>query len=187
MSKESELVFLFTDKTGKPVKTDNEKKMYYVNRPTANLVHQVCKVMCQRSDLTDDELAYYAEMGNLEPVKVEKDTFRKFWEFKNRPYGKATYLGALLPLVFTNTENGKEAPLLVDKKGKVTDKNTFGSLNYMNARKGLDFFFNSFGETLHDVAMYSELQKTTPALESLLTMIKQYKGGDDKHGQELES
>lgn len=163
---------LFTDEKGS-VKGPE----FTVAEPTYERINAVCEVMCRRSDLTDDELVYYAEMGNIEPKEVDKKTFQKSWEFKHRPYGKATYIGALLPLLFI------DGPLLTDTNGKIKDADAFKSLNYKNARAGLDFFFNSFGETLHDVAMYSDLQKITPELANLLTMIKPFKDGDDKHGE----
>ena len=159
-----------TDKTYK-LFTDSDEEYNLVPANQEN-IERICAVMCRRSDLQNHELAYYADLGGIEPDEV--NGFEKKWNFPHRPLSKSTYMAALVPALFIDGRDVK----LIDDKGKVTDRDRFKKLDFAVMRTAVDFFFASFGETLHDCAQYYQNQQESQALASLLSMMRSSQDGE---------
>ena len=135
-------------------------------------IQAVCRIMTMRSDIADEDMAYYAELGGIEPHETKG--FQKIWKFPKRPLSRATWIAALLPVLFA------DAPAICNHEtGKVTDKERFAKLDAEQARAGIDFFFGRFGESLHDVKNWNERDQTIQSLENLTSMLSRFRAGND--------
>jgi hypothetical protein len=119
--------------------TDSEEEFNLVPRSFAN-IKSLCRVMLE-CPLTDDEAAYFMQLGG-----INEETVKKKWN-------KHNWLQAVAELLFL-------------EKPKVVGKD---SADAEAIRDAYDFFLNSFGETAPDVKKHLNGVEVIQAVNYLIS------------------
>lgn len=128
-------------------------KEYQVRRPTQQAVEDVCRVMCQREDLTAEDKYHYAKIAGF---RTQKDKAgNEYIEFPIK-YTKSTYCDGLGQALFESNP-------------------VFKGVDRSVIHEAFGFFLNSFGETSHDVAKFYKtlaIVRDIPTLQSILSSLE---------------
>lgn len=131
-------------------------EVFNLRRPTHEAIQDVCRVMCERDDLTEIDKIHYAKIAGF-PFEKNKDG-SEYIEFKVK-YTKANYCDALANVLFEK-------------------RPTFEGVDRSVIHDALGFFLASFGETSHDVRYFWSALQVVQMMPEMETILKRYVGGD---------
>lgn len=135
--------------------TDLDERFNLVPRSHRN-IQSVCRVMCDSVHLADQDRAYYAQEGGIEPDSVKDGKVR--YEFTDR-WDKSNYLAGMVEVLFQERIklfdiDSKGTPKLrktVTISGQEYDgEELFQQLDREEVYSAFSFFLSRFGATLHD-------------------------------------
>jgi hypothetical protein len=139
-----------------------DDRVYNLRRPTYEAIQDVCRVMCERDDLSEIDKVHYAKIAGF-PFEKNADG-SEYIEFRVK-YTKSDYCDALAGVLF------EERPVL-----KGVDRSVI--------HDALGFFLASFGETSHDVRYFWSALQVVQMMPELENIVRRYVGGDKDISEE---
>lgn len=109
-------------------------------------IRQVCRIAMACADKSDEEIVYYAGVGDIAPDDYDKEGNGLY--HRRMIYSQGNWLAALVPVLFYD---GPEIIKAEDGEVKVVDKKLKDTYIRSEVRRAFDDFLSAFGVNPYEV------------------------------------